>query len=138
LFQVSRIRSDSGEIRSQNRDQIHLRADESAEHDTHARHERIEIDGGRLQHLLAAEREQLLGQFRCPLARFDDLFHVGATRILRSQRFDHKAGVNENRCQKVIEVVGHPASQLSDGFHLLRLAQLCFERLSLADVRSDT
>ena len=39
--------------------------------------------------------------------------------------------------QEVVEVVRHSAGQLSDGLHLLCLAKLLFERLSLIDVHAD-
>ena len=42
----------------------------------------------RLQHLLAAEGEQLPGERRRPLPRLDDLFHVGAASVLRAEGVD--------------------------------------------------
>src|SRR5512133_4083456 len=89
----------------------------------------------------ASEGEQLASQVRGPTSREQDAASVlpragAGLPFQRDQlREAHDGG------KLIIEVVGHPARELTDGVQLLRLAQTLFERqpllfaaASLADV----
>ena len=49
----------------------------------------------------------------------------------------HQVAVPENHGQQIVEVVRDAAGQPPDGFHLLRLLVLLFERAALGDVQRD-
>ena len=88
-----------------------------------ARDDLVEVDDTRLQHLLAAEREQLPRERGGALRRSPDLPHVAARQIVGRQLFEQQIGVAEDGRQHVVEVVGDAAGEPTDGFHLVRLPQ---------------
>src|SRR6202171_6393512 len=96
--------------------------------------ERVEIHDDWLEHLLPAEGQQLFCQPRGPLARVDDLLNIRAARIASVEGINDEVRVSEYRRQQVVEIVCHATGELTDGFELLGLMQLRFERLPLADV----
>ncbi len=53
---------------------------------------------------------------------------------LGSETFEEELGVAGDDHQQVIKIVGDAPGEASDGFHLLRLAQLLFESAALGDV----
>ncbi|MNC91461.1 hypothetical protein D3C83_77300 [compost metagenome] len=63
-----------------------------------------------------------------------DLAEVLAQRILVTQARDQHLGVAEDHGQHVVEVVGDPARELTDGFHLLRLPQLILEAPAVGEI----
>ena len=91
----------------------------------------------RLQHLPAAERQQPARQLGAALAGGRD--HVG--RLLQvGARFEGDAqglGIADDDRQEIVEVVREPARELADRLHLLRLRQLFFGALALAEVMND-
>ena len=73
---------------------------------------------------LAAERQELPGQRSRPLAGPVDFVHrlfCGA-RVRGGERGGHEVRVPGDDGEQVVEVVGHPARELADRFHLLRPA----------------
>ena len=87
LFELSAVGADGAQPGGQNRHQVHVLADQPAEHRAHVGDQGVQVEHDRLQHLLAAEGEQLLGEHRRPLPAFDDLLHVAAARVLGTQGF---------------------------------------------------
>ena len=79
----------------------------------------------RLQHLLAAEGQQLAGQRR-PRARrpCGSRSTSGGAGSSGGERREHELAVAGDHGEQVVEVVGHAAGQPPDGLHLLRLAEL--------------
>ena len=88
---------------------------------------RSEIDRVGLQHLLAAERQQLLRQRRGALGGAANLQRLIADRRLRRRVLLDHAGVAEDRGEHVVEVVRDAAGELADRLHLLGLGELPFE-----------
>src|SRR5581483_499547 len=87
-------------------------------------HQRVDVDFPRLQGLFAGERQQVFGQARAAFGGVVD--HLGYRRKLRVLRygFGENADRAGNDGQAVVEVVGYPARQLTNGIHLLHLAEL--------------
>ena len=137
LLQLSGVGADGVEPGRQLRHQFDAFADQPAEHLAHPDDQCVEIDRRRMEHLFAAERQQLPGQGGRALARLDHFDHVGAARIVRGERVDDEVREAEDRGQQIVEVVGDAAGELADGLHFLRLTELRFEGLPLADVDAD-
>ena len=55
--------------------------------------------------------------------------------ITTAQSPRHEVAVTEDHRQQVVEIVRHPARQLADRFHFLRLAKLILQVLAFGDVR---
>ena len=70
---------------------------------------------------------------RCFDARIDELADIGAWR-----GFTDQLEVAQNNRQKIVEIMGYPAGQAADCFHLLRLVQTLFQLDALGDVRENT
>ena len=94
----------------------------------------LRSSGDRLQHLLAAEREQLAGQRGGAIRGVQDLVDLRGHRRILLDAVRHQLGVAANRRQQVVEVVRDAAGEPADRLHLLRLAQLIFELHAIADV----
>ena len=134
LLHRRRIDRDVAQIGRQRRHQLHVFADQAAQQLLQLGHQRVDVHHLRLQHLPAAEREQLPGERRRAIACRLNLQQIQTQRILVRHLVEHQVGVAENRRQQVVEVVGDAAGQLSDCFHLLRLAQLLLELAAVGDV----
>jgi hypothetical protein len=79
------------------------------------------VNGDNLEGALASEVQQLLGEFRRPLGRVQDLHdHVVAVGLAESFHLQ-KFGVALDSGQNVVEIVSHSTSQSADGFHLHRM-----------------
>lgn len=108
---------------------VHLdgRAKGSLQEVNGAQQQAPETDVPRLQTLLAGETQQTgdkgsgpLGTGGCP---FDQAKRAGIWRLA----FQYIERANNGR-KKVVEVMGNPACQLAQGFHLLDLPQLFLRR----------
>ena len=60
-----------------------------------------------------------------------------AAGVALRKNIEQKLGVAFDDHQKIVEVVRDAAGKAADGFHFLRLAELIFEELALADVLRD-
>ena len=97
----------------------------------------VQVEHLGLQHLAAAEGQQLAGQAGGALAGVADLVDAAAARgSSGGQLVEHHAAVAADDGQQVVEVVRHAAGQPADGFHLLRLAQLVFQLAALGHVHA--
>jgi hypothetical protein len=86
------------------------------------------------QRLLAGEGEQPAGQLGAAQRSFDRFLHQLDDLVVV---FDQRPGeieVAQDHSQHVVEIVRHPAGQIADRLHLLRLAQLFFGADAHADV----
>ncbi len=100
------------------------------------RDECVDVKTRRQQHLLPAEGEQLLRQCRGAAGRLDDLFSVTPL-LTGGEAIPQKFGIAADDRQQVVEVVGDPAREQADRFHLLRLSELRLEQLAVSDVEAD-
>ena len=124
LLDLRRVRLDAPEVGARLHHEVDVLTDQAAEHRGHPGHDRIQIQHLRLEHLLAAEGQELAGQvggaLRCLLNELD--VTARRARALRPPR-QHLAPPDDDG-QEVVEVVGDPARELSDGLHLLGLPEL--------------
>ena len=98
---------------------------------------RVQIDDFQAQHGAAGEPEKLARQLGGPLSCFfGGLDHL-AVRAISRQAARQKADVSQDGGEEVVEIVRDPAGQLTDCFHLLRLAELVFQPLAFRDVAGD-
>ena len=124
LLELAGVRSDAAEIGRRVRLQRDVLADDAPQHPFHVGDQPAEIDRRRLDHLLAAERQELACQRRRGLA---GALHVGqrpVDGIDREHVVQHRLDVSEDDRQQVVEVVRHAAGQPAHRFHLLGLTQL--------------
>ena len=71
-------------LRRPARCEFHVFADQAPQHRLHVADHAVEIEHPRLQHLFAAEGQQLPGQIRRPLARLVDLVQLRMQRVVRA------------------------------------------------------
>jgi len=97
----------------------------------------VQIENDRLDHLLAAESQQLASKCGAAFGRFSDVFHVD--RRLRggidavAQEFRARV----DNAQNVVKIVSHAAGQPADRLHFLGLAQLILGPTLRCDVTRD-
>ena len=90
-----------------------------------------------LELLTAGESQQALGQRRTPLRSLTRVVEQAPfSRIVR-QALPEQVEAAQDRHQQIVEVVRHPAGELADGVHLLRLEQLGERLLPLAGALLD-
>ena len=137
LLQLTGVGPDGAQRRSQHGRQLHVLAQQPAQHFLELAHEGVQVYHARLQHLLAAEGEQLAGEPGGAIRRLVNLVRILAPRVLGSQILEQQVGVPRDRGEDVVEVVRDTPRQSPHGFHLLRLAQLLLQQDALGDVPPD-
>jgi len=85
----------------------------------------------RLQHLFAAERQQLARQVRGSRPRGSHPLHVSAPGIFRAHLLEDQVRVAVDYGEQVVEIVRHAAGQTSDTLQPLGLLQLLLQILPL-------
>src|SRR5207247_10217188 len=80
----------------------------------------------RLEHLLAAESEKLLGQLGRPLRRLPDLLDARVDGIPGIEPLEQEIAPPIDDGEEVVEVVGDAPREAADRFPLLALAKLGF------------
>ena len=96
-------------------------------------HHVAHLDLDRVQHLAAAEREQLAGERARLVGGPPDL--AGALpHTLVVGALEQEVGVAGDDEGEVVEVVRDAAGELTDGLHLLRLEELLLEGAAIRDV----
>src|SRR6185295_2516238 len=90
----------------------------------------------RLEHLLPAEREQLLREIGTPLDRGLQRFGILARRTLLGEIFQEKINRREHRSQNVVEVVRNAADDATHGLHLVRLPKSIDEGIAFIQRKS--
>jgi hypothetical protein len=90
-----------------------------------------------LEHLPAAEDEELPGQARGQLGRVPHRAEQLGDLRRQARVLQGQGNVALDDREHVVEVVGHAAGQQPDRLHLLGLAQLLLEALLLGDVPDD-
>ena len=109
-------------------------AQQSPQHRPQVLDHAADVERPWLQHLAAAEGQQLLRQRGGALAGLEDVAGVDAQRVGLVQPRDDQLRVAVDHRQQVVEVVRDATGELADGLHLLRLDQLLLELLLGADV----
>lgn len=111
--------------------QINVFRQEPAQHASKVTEQFVEVKNAEMQHLLTAEREQLLSQTLRAVRRFHDgqnklpLF-VANGRVARQQICE-----SDDRRQQVVKVVGDAGREFPNRVHALQRSDLFFEYSSL-------
>ena len=87
-----------------------------------------------VEYLPPAECQQTLRERRGTMSGVGDRAHIAAERIVRRQAVEKNSAIAGDDGQQIVEIVRDAAGKLADGFHLLRLTQLCLELQAIADI----
>ncbi len=82
----------------------------------------------------SSERKQLARQFRRAVRKVNDLLKVVTQGLGRIGFAQAERCITADSRQKIVEFVGHAASEGAHALHFLGLQQLAFEVLALGDV----
>ncbi len=131
LLDLARIGHDLPRVVARDDHDLDVLADEAPQDGGHAGHQRLEIDGLRLEDLLAAEREQLPGEIGGPLRGGLDQVDVLARGVVGPHPHEEQAAPPADHGQQVVEVVRDPSRELADRLDLLGLGELGLRLLQL-------
>ena len=99
-------------------------ADHAPEHFRYIRNYLIQVKIIEFEHLPAAEGQELIYKRGRAFGSLHHLFHFRVGRAVGTHIVQCQVGVSLNYLQKVVEIVGHTAGQLTDRLHFLGMAQL--------------
>ena len=133
LLELRGVGANRAELRVEHRQELDVLADQAAEHHVHVGDDDVQVEDARLEHLAAAEREQLARERGRARRGLLDLLGVAALAWI-GLGVDQELAVARDRGQEVVEVVRDPARQPADRLHLLRLAQLHLELTLVREV----
>ena len=94
----------------------------------------VDVNHLRRQHRPPAECQQTLRERRGTMSGVGNRAHIAAERIVWRQPVEKNSAIAGDDSQQIVEIVRDAAGKLADGFHLLRLTQLCLELKAIADV----
>ena len=97
-------------------------------------HHAVQVEHLGLHGLPAGEGQKPAHQRARPVARLQNLIHVGAKLVLRPQKVLGQLRVAGDDGQEVVEIVRHAAGQAPHRLHLLRLAKFLLQLLVLGNV----
>ena len=109
-------------------------AEDAPQHFGHVADGLVQIQIARLQNFFPAEQKQLAGErggAQCGRANLPGKIQLRRGKIAAGLQ---QVGLHLNDPQNVVEIVRHPAGQLANGIHLLRLPKLFFQTLAFGDV----
>ena len=118
-------------------DQLDVLAEGADQQLLNASDHHVEVQHARLDHLLAGEGQQLMGQPGGPVGGQPDLPDIVADGLpalagqLPGDFFAGEGGVVGDDAEQVVEVVGDPAGELAQAFQPLRLVQLPLQLVPL-------
>ena len=130
LLDLAAVGDDPLRLRRRLDEQRDVGAEQAAEHRLHRGDRLVEIEGGRQQHALAAEGEELRRQAGGAAAGGQDLLEVLADGTVGLEDRQHRLAEAVDDHQHVVEVVRDAAGEAAERLHLLRLAHLPFEVLA--------
>ena len=121
----------SAEVRREHLDEVDVLAEDPPEHLLDPGGDLVQVQRHGLQHLLAAEGQELPGQRRRALAGLLHLQQIVLERVALAHAVQREPGVAQDHGEQVVEVVRHAAREAADGLHLLRRPELLLELLAL-------
>ena len=131
LFDLSRVRFHRGEIGIRQKRIFDVLTNQTGEHFAHLGDDGVQLKNARLQHLHAAERQQLTGHGNCAVRSFLNLLQASLPKIIHPFLIDEQIAVASDHREQIVEVVRHAARESAYGLHLVRLAESLFELLLL-------
>ena len=134
LLHLARIRFYTRQAGVARNEDLDVFSDQPAEHFFHFHNQGIQVQDDRLNHLLAAEGQELAGQAGRTMGGLGNFFGVAHQWVVDRQLHLQKTAVAGDHAEGVVEIVRHSPRQKTDGFHFLRLHELFLEQLALGDV----
>jgi sodium-dependent dicarboxylate transporter 2/3/5 len=122
LLELARVGVDASGAGAEREQQVDVLADEPPEDRTHLAHRAVEVEDLPLQHLLAAEGQELAGEPGRAIRSLLDQVHVLPEGIVRLEPSQEQCAAPGDDGEEIVEVVGDPAREAADRFHLLGLA----------------
>ena len=101
LLDLAAVGSHEHQVGIEHRDERQVFTEQPLQQRLHSGDDLVHVEHGRLQHLLAAERQQLLGEQRRPLRRLLDLFDVFPMRSRQRRVLEQEERVPEDRREHV-------------------------------------
>ncbi len=112
---------------------LHPGTDRAAQQLIHAAHQLRQVNRPRLERLSPCEGEQPLGQRRAALGTLHGAVDQPVRRRIGRHALAQQLEVAHHRRQQVVEIMCHAASELTDRFQLLQMADLLLGALALGD-----
>ncbi len=134
LLELAGVRLHAVQARRRHHRQLDVLADQPAQHRLHGGHHRVQVEHLGLQHLLAAEGQELPGERGGAVRGRAHERGVAVDRVLRPQPRQDHLGAPRDDGEQVVEVVRDAAREPADRLHLLGLAELLLELAPLRDV----
>ena len=127
LLDLSGIGFHRSELRIGRERILDVLADQAREHLAHFGDDGVQVDHARLQHLHAAEGQQLARHGNGAAGGFLNLLHAFLVESVRAFAVLEQIAIAADDGQQIIEVVRDAARQPAHGFHFVGLAQSFFE-----------
>ena len=134
LLELPRVGPDPAEHGFRRRDEVDVLADQPPEQRLHPSHHDVHVEHPRLEDLLPAKRQELLGERGGAARGLGDQVDVPAGRLRELWPRALDLGAAADHREQVVEVVRHPAREPPDRLHLLGLPEVVLEPLSLGHV----
>ena len=94
----------------------------------------VKVEDARRHHAAAAEGQQLARELPGAFGGTGDLLHAVARGLAERLIGAQQSAMSQDDGEDIVEIMRDARRQPSDGFELLRVAQLCFELLPVGDV----
>ena len=127
LLELPRVDLHLAQVPGERRGEPHVGPQEPREQLLGTRQYFVDVEHLRLEHLLAAEREQLPRQRARSLGGLADLLDVFPLRLAGGAVLEQQLAVAQDHRQEIIEIVRHASRQPPHRLHLLCLDQLLLE-----------
>ena len=137
LFELARIHPHPPGVRRRHEGQVDVLSDQPLEEIRRVLDQLVQVEHLRLEHLLAAEREQLVRERRRAGRGLVDEVELAPQRVARRHPSEGELAPAADHGQQVVEIVRDAARQLADALHPLGVEQLQLELLSAGDVLHD-
>src|SRR5579864_8274570 len=137
LLELAGVGTGMSSLRSEDGHQVDVLADQRTQQALHVLHDRVYVYHFQLEQLLSAEGQQLPGQGRSAVGGKLNGAALLEQRARRIQLRQNDLCIATDDHQQVVEVVSHTTGQASNGFHLLRLAELILERTAVGHILGD-
>ena len=134
LMQLMSVRHDLSRERVEAGGQGNVLADQAVQHAHRIVDDGVHLQRAGLNHLLAAECQQLAGEADGMGSGLADLVSVRMQRVVGRQRFEDQVAIPVDDGEQVVEVVRHTSGEPADAFEFLRLSELALQVHPLRDV----
>ena len=128
---MSGVRFYGGEIGTRDKCIFNVFADQARKHLAHLGNDDVQLEEARLQHLHAAEGQQLARHGNSAVRGFFNLIQTAFLKIIGPLAIDEQIAVASNDGQQIVEIMRYAACESAYGLHLVSLAEPLLELLLL-------